>query len=1000
MKKRNIKLLSLITTAFVTAQLLIFNSVIISGANTVQELADYINARPGLTATVSGSQVVVDGTQTGSSSLSLNIDGGVDVIWNATLAGAVTTNNYLLTLSGSGKFVLNGSLINSGSGGTVYITDGINFNVNATGLADNPGAGSAITIAAGVQNARIDILGGTVRSVPNGYAINDGAGMSASNNNTEINIHDGLVEAGSACAIRSTGIGSVVSIMGGTVVNAAASNTNSTIYMNYAPAPNNNLYNICVYGGTVKTTNPGNQSYVIQTSQNVYVNGGSVESLAGRAINLVGMYSVAQIQDGKVSTETGTAISTATTTLDDIVNARVIISGGIVEATGKDANYSGTAVRITGTNNTVNISDSAVVTAKSGLAVDASGRPQTNSVTISGGFVLAWGNAINKVVSPIGKLERKDEGVVVAWDTSDGKGIYLRTSETDLITDADVITAFWDNEPTYAENGGIRYGSEFFKLAPDVSVFQSLYTLTVINSTKGDYVVEPFAAGTPLTITAKDEEEPQYAVFPYPPIDGNRFVGWSAVGVTLADPSLKTVSFSMPSGDVTIIAEFKPRYRFDIYGGVIADDPLVPSSFAYYSEGDIINISCTNPYPPSPIWNFGSHLSAIDNDNNSETTFTMPAGVAWAASMSSTPSIIVEETKSLTVIDGIITTTVGGIAVNSNTHECYSGTGMRILADEPPAGYEFSHWETTPAGIEGGALFDALNPSTIFTMPTPNQDVTIQAIFEHKTYVLEVDSSGSGVYSEFPNQQSGDKVEINAAPPPEGMRFSGWTIDGGGGEFEDVSSMTTDFIMSDSNAAVSAHYEWDYYILIVENGVDGLGAGRYHFGESIPIMANEPPLDMTFFNWTTNSGGYFGRQTDADTVFSMPAGDVTVTANYLDPMSPDSTDPSYPYNPSNPFGTYDPTSSSPVNTPESGEFPIVPGGVPDSSVAIPGEEQSPSITPRGIDENSGDDDEPDSIPEGEADGNNVRTGVIIGIIPLLLSAIVFTASGVRKLNRN
>ena len=840
---------------------------------TVSELEAQIGSISGLTASVSGSTVTVSGAANRTANLNLNIDSGVSVNWNAVLTGNATANDYLLTLSGSGTFTLGpgGNItVSSGAGGTVYISGGVTLNV-AGGSIGSPGAGSAVTIAAGTAEVEINVSGGSISSVPNGYAINDGSGMTASSNNTKINISAGLVESGSACAIRSTGIGSVVTISGGEVRNAAASNTNSVIYMNYAPAPNNNLDNVVVSGGIVRTTNPGNQSYVLQSSQNIRILGGEVQSIAGRTINLVGEFSTATVTGGKVSTDSGTAISTATTTLDDVTYASIVISGGIVEALG-----TGTALRITGYGSTVAVSGNAMVLARSGLAIDASGRPAGNSVTVGGGLVFAWGNAVNKVISPESKLQPAVGGVVAAWNTATGTGEYpyIQDARNDLsMLPANSVR--WDNEPPGTVNGGIRYAG-FLPL--DVEVVQDAFTLTVVNGTAD-------GGSASLLVTALDTvnistQETAITLGLNPnanPVNGNKFAGWTASDtVTFGDSGMMDTTLLMPAFDVTVTANFKPLYVFRITGGKINDPPNFGTSvsYGYYPEGETINIEAfTDQWALTPAWSKTTAGGAFDEASSMKTTFTMP-GEPVTVYVDVSPDPAYKPQKyTATVVNGNISSTTAGVPVGITSFSGYAGTGLNLVANPPAAGKVFGGWTAAP--VDGGAFDSAVSASTVFVMH--NDDVTITANYIDKTYNLTV-NGGTGVSG---THFEGDSIAITAAAPPAGRVFSGWTIESGGGLFGDPYMPGTTFTMPDSNAIIKANYEYLDYALTVDSGVDVWGAGAYHYGEAVPVAADPPPAGMKFSGWKITSGsGSFSRAAASDTIFTMPAGDATIRATY------------------------------------------------------------------------------------------------------------------------
>ncbi len=63
--------------------------------------------------------------------------------------------------------------------------------------------------------------------------------------------------------------------------------------------------------------------------------------------------------------------------------------------------------------------------------------------------------------------------------------------------------------------------------------------------------------------------------------------------------------------------------------------------------------------------------------------------------------------------------------------------------------------------------------------------------------------------------------------------------------------------------------------------VGGVGGGEYESGASVNIKADTPAPGKRFKNWTS-TGGSFADAKSAATLFTMPASNVTVTANYED----------------------------------------------------------------------------------------------------------------------
>ena len=70
------------------------------------------------------------------------------------------------------------------------------------------------------------------------------------------------------------------------------------------------------------------------------------------------------------------------------------------------------------------------------------------------------------------------------------------------------------------------------------------------------------------------------------------------------------------------------------------------------------------------------------------------------------------------------------------------------------------------------------------------------------------------------------------------------------------------------------------HILTVKRGTDLTNSSPYATGTEVSIQANKPSEGEEFDKWTTSGGGTFADATSASTTFTMPAGDVTVTATY------------------------------------------------------------------------------------------------------------------------
>ncbi|MDR1068292.1 MAG: hypothetical protein LBL36_03485, partial [Clostridiales Family XIII bacterium] len=163
---------------------------------------------------------------------------------------------------------------------------------------------------------------------------------------------------------------------------------------------------------------------------------------------------------------------------------------------------------------------------------------------------------------------------------------------------------------------------------------------------------------------------------------------------------------------------------------------------------------------------------------------------------------------------------------------------------------------------------------------TASIPVTVLPATDAATKVLTVKNgefvgTGSGAAN---NQFAADaKITIVAKTAPSGQVFDKWT-GADAGSFADQTSPTTVFTMPDAAATVTATYK-NVHTLTVVNGT---GSGSYASGKSVPISANPAPSGQVFDKWTTSNGGSFANDTSADTTFTMPDDDVTITATYKD----------------------------------------------------------------------------------------------------------------------
>ncbi|MFC1498887.1 choice-of-anchor D domain-containing protein, partial [Verrucomicrobiota bacterium] len=80
-------------------------------------------------------------------------------------------------------------------------------------------------------------------------------------------------------------------------------------------------------------------------------------------------------------------------------------------------------------------------------------------------------------------------------------------------------------------------------------------------------------------------------------------------------------------------------------------------------------------------------------------------------------------------------------------------------------------------------------------------------------------------------------------------------------------------------------YAWDLYPdTVTLTVINGSGSGEHAASSAVPIVATAVIPGKTFYRWSSSggsSGGSFSNAYDANTIFTMPEENVTVTANYV-----------------------------------------------------------------------------------------------------------------------
>jgi len=228
----------------------------------------------------------------------------------------------------------------------------------------------------------------------------------------------------------------------------------------------------------------------------------------------------------------------------------------------------------------------------------------------------------------------------------------------------------------------------------------------------------------------------------------------------------------------------------------------------------------------------------------------------------------------------------GNAIDQTNVSPYLAGTPVNIQAVANP-GYQFVIW-MAPAGT----FVNATAAETTFIMPA--QDVTVTAIFVlapgYYSLTMAVAPGGSGNaidQTNFSPYLAGTPVSIKAIDATY-YQFSNWTAPAG--TFVNATAAMTTFIMPAQNVTVTANFARLYNLTVAVTpvgegiAIDLTGASPYLAGTVVSIQAvANSTVGYQFRSWTAPAGT-FANATAAQTTFTIPAQDVTVTAHFVVPQ--------------------------------------------------------------------------------------------------------------------
>ena len=397
----------------------------------------------------------------------------------------------------------------------------------------------------------------------------------------------------------------------------------------------------------------------------------------------------------------------------------------------------------------------------------------------------------------------------------------------EVVTDNVTITGVNNEEATFTmPNENVELKARYNKL----------YTITVDG---GHADVTSALTGKEITV---DADVP----------DGKKFMSWKAEGITLTPAQQQSdhITFFMPEGNVTLMAEYKTLHTVTVIGAD-GTSTVLPDT---YIEGDTVTVNAADygiPADEFDSWESNDIRLTTDKRQSPTLTFKM-----------------VDKNVTLTAVPKtLFTITVTGGTVNdeSTTARVKAGDWVTIKAENKGDDWKFIEWKLT--GPENFTL-DTSQSTVQFQMPSGN--VTLEAVqMEYRTVTIN-NGSGSTVNDKALH---GDSITVTAEEV-DGKRFAYWEVTGPDGT-KKLTDETITVTVPEGDITLTAKYNKLYTVTVDDEIV-----GAFIEGEWVQIKANVPE-DRKFEGWTspdTLPNELHGNENNAEFKLLMPGHNVTLNA--------------------------------------------------------------------------------------------------------------------------
>jgi Leucine-rich repeat (LRR) protein len=336
--------------------------------------------------------------------------------------------------------------------------------------------------------------------------------------------------------------------------------------------------------------------------------------------------------------------------------------------------------------------------------------------------------------------------------------------------------------------------------------------------------------------------------------------------------ALSLLIVALVAGLTGCVGEAGPavRYNLTIASGEGGSVTAPGESTFTVDSGRVVDLVAT-PTSGYRFLKWTGSVGTIANVNAASTTITMTGNYSITANFEQT------EGTYYALIVGV--TGSGSVSPTTGQHTYGAGAVISIIA-APASGYHFIGWS--------GDVGTVANVNAASTTITMNGDYSIIANFEETAvtyYTLTMAATGGGSINPTVGQHTyaaGTVVPISATPAG-GYQFVNWT--GNVGTVASVNAASTTITMNGNysvtaNFAVAVPYTLTMAVTGGGSTSPAVGQHTYTAGTSVSITAT--PTGGYFFSQWTASAGSFTNASSSTTTFTMPAQNVTVTANFVE----------------------------------------------------------------------------------------------------------------------